>query len=120
MKKFISVIILFLISICAFASDWKEIQSVEVPQGTPIYYNTNHDTGKTKYCIYINGIGVNVSETNAKAFVAGMRRLELVKWYNVKTDSYKYTIRQLKLQNIDFNNINYDSKNKTYDNSSYH
>lgn len=105
MKKFIFIVILSLISICAFASDWKEVQAVEIPQETPIHYNVNNDTGKIKYYIYVDDMTVNVSETNAKAFVAGTRKLELVKWYNPKTNSYKYTVRQLKPKNINLNQI---------------
>ena len=105
MKKFIFIVILSLISVYAFASDWKEIQAVGIPRETPIYYNVNNDTGKIKYYIYVDDMIVNVSETNAKAFIAGTRKLELVKWYNPKTNSYKYTVRQLKLKNINLNQI---------------
>ena len=59
-----------------------EVQCIEIPQGTPVYYYNDSKTGKTKYTIYINGFGVSVSETNAKEFISGRRRLELVKWYN--------------------------------------
>ena len=105
MKKLIFLIVLSLISICAFASDWKEIQAVEILQGTPVYYNTNSETGKIKYCIYIQGHAINVSETNAKEFLAGRRRLEVVKWYSDSKDAYKYTIRQLKPKDINLNQI---------------
>lgn len=105
MRKFISIIILSLISIPIFASDWMEVQCVEISQGTPVYYNTDSRTGKTKYTIYINGFGVSVSETNAKEFIAGRRRLEVVKWYSGSKDAYKYTIRQLKPKNINLNQI---------------
>lgn len=105
MRKFISIIILSLISIPIFASDWMEVQCVEIPQGTPVYYNTDSRTGKTKYTIYINGFGVSVSETNAKEFIAGRRRLEVVKWYSGSKDAYKYTIRQLKPRDINLNQI---------------
>lgn len=105
MKKFILTFIFSLISLSIFASDWKEVQCVEIPQETPVYYNTNLETGKTKYCIYIQGHAVNVSETNAKEFLAGRRRLELVKWYSSLKDAYKYTIRQLKPKDIDLNQI---------------
>lgn len=92
-----------MIPVYAFA-DWKEMQVVEIPQETLIYYNVNN-TGKTKHYIYVNDMTVNVSETNAKAFVAGTRKLELVKWYNPKTNSYKYTVRQLKPKDINLNQI---------------
>lgn len=105
MRKFISIIILSLISIPIFASDWKEVQCVEIPQGTPVYYNTDSETGKTKYCIYIQGHAVNVSETNAKEFSAGRRRLEVVKWYSSSKDAYKYTIRQLRPKDINLDQI---------------
>ena len=105
MKKFIFIVILSLISICAFASDWKEVQAVEIPQETPIYYNVDNNTGKIKYYIYVDDMTVNVSETNVKAFLVGTRKLELVKWYNPKTNSYKYTVRQLKPKNINLNQI---------------
>lgn len=105
MKRFIFIVILSLIPVYAFASDWKEMQAVEIPQETPIYYNVDNNTGKTKYYIYVNDMTVSVSETNAKAFVAGTCKLELVKWYNPKTNSYKYTVRQLKPKNINLNQI---------------
>lgn len=105
MRKFISIIILSLISIPIFASDWMEVQCVEIPQGTPVYYYTDSQTSKTKYTIYINGFGVSVSETNAKEFIAGRRRLEVVKWYSGSKDAYKYTIRQLKPKDINLNQI---------------
>jgi len=110
MRKFISIIILSLISIPIFASDWMEVQCVEIPQGTPVYYYNDSKTGKTKYTIYINGFGVSVSETNAKEFISGRRRLELVKWYNGKKDAYKYTIRQLKPKDINLYSIFEDDK----------
>lgn len=104
MRKFIIISLLSILSLNAFASDWKELQSREIPKGTPVYYSQT-DSGKLKYCIYIQGRSVNVSETNAKEFVAGRRRLELVKWYNIKTCSYKLTVRELKNQNIDLNTL---------------
>ena len=104
MRKFVIILFLSILSLNAFASDWKEVQSKEIPKGTPVYYSQT-DSGKIKYCIYVYGRSVNVSETNAKEFVAGRRRLELVKWYNLKTCSYKYTVRELKIQNIDLNTL---------------
>lgn len=105
MKKIILIFVFSLISLSVFASDWKEVQCIEIPQGTPVYYNIDFETGKTKYCIYIQGHAVNVSETNAKEFSAGRRRLELVKWYSKEKDAYKYTIRQLKLKDVDLNQL---------------
>jgi len=115
MKNIISTLLFIFLFIPIYASDWKEVQTVEIPYGTPIY-KTLTDSGKVKYCIYIKGHAVNVSETNAKEFVAGRRRLELVKWYNKEKDAYKYTIRQLKEKfNIDLNQIfSYYGKNKTH------
>lgn len=111
MKKVITILFLMLFSIPVFASDWKELQTIEIPSETPVYH-TRTDSGKIKYCIYIEGHAVNVSETNAKEFLAGRRRLELVKWYSNSKDAYKYTIRQLKPKNIDLNQIFEDGKNK--------
>ena len=115
MKNIISILLFILLFIPTYASDWKEVQKVEIPYGTPVY-KTLSDSGKVKYCIYIQGHSVNVSEANAKKFVSGRCRLELVKWYNKEKDAYKYTIRQLKQQfNIDLNQIfSYYGKNKTH------
>lgn len=104
MKKFILTLILLFISISIFASNWKEVQTREIPNGTPVYV-IQTDSGKPKYCIYINNYGVNVSETNAKEFIAGRRRLELVKWYDSEKDAFRYTIRQLKNININLDHI---------------
>ena len=104
MKKFFITFLFILVSICAFASNWKEIQSKEIPKGTAIYYYST-DSGNIKYCIYIDGYAISVSETNAKEFIAGRRRLEIVKWYNSEKDAYKYTIRQLKNVNLNLDNV---------------
>lgn len=104
MKKIITILFLILFSIPIFASDWKELQTKEIPFGTPVYQSYT-DSGKIKYCIYIDGRAINVSETNAKEFMAGRRRLEIVKWYSVQKDAYKYSIRQLKNNNIDLNTL---------------
>ncbi len=108
MRQFI--IILFL-SISAFAANWWEIQVIEIPPGTAIYCTVDSQTGKTKYTMHFNGLGVPVSKSNAEAFMAGKRRLELVKWYNPETGAYKYTIRQLKLGDIDLNELIKNAEN---------
>ena len=98
MKKFI---ILFILSLIPFAlygqrrsAEWKEVQVVEIPKGTPVYYSYT-ESGNIKYCIYMRGIAVNVSKSNAEKFIAGQVRLELVKWYSVINNKYKYTVRRI-------------------------
>lgn len=105
MKKLITILLLSFLSTSVFASDWKEVRVVEIPYGTPVYYSQT-DSAKIKYCSYIKGHSVNVSESNAQGFARGQKRLELVKWHNRKTDSYRYTIRQRKEKiDIDLNTL---------------
>jgi hypothetical protein len=75
------------------ASEWKEINSTEIP------YNIEIHTGFTrnnnpKYWIEIQGIKVTISENNYNKFINKEVKLVLVEWYNPTTDKYKYTTRQ--------------------------
>lgn len=84
--------------------EWRELQVIEVPQGTPIYYDYT-DSGKIKYFIKIQDFTVSVTESNAKKFVNGQIKLELVKWQNITNGKYKYTTRQKKSENVDLSKV---------------
>ena len=98
MKKFIILLILSLTSVVLYAqrntTEWKEVQSIEIPKDTPIYYSYT-DNGNIKYYIRIEDIPVTVSKSNAEKFLAKQIRLELVKWYSSVNKKYKYTVRKL-------------------------
>lgn len=99
MKKFIVMLIVGLISIVGLQarenSPWREIQSVEIPSGTTINHGTTRG-GNPKCWIVVEGINVSVSPTSAEKFEKGEVRLELVKWFNDTTKTYKYSTRQVK------------------------
>ena len=109
MKKLIILLLFSIISVCTFASNWKEVQSKEISKGTPIYYYST-DSGNIRYYIYIDDITVSVSEMDAKEFIAGRSKLEVVKWYDSEKDAYKYTARQLKNININLNHVTWQKQ----------
>lgn len=95
------MLLLMFVSAPLFAKgEWRELQVIEVPQGTPIFYE-HTDNGKIKYFIKVQDFTVPVSETNAKKFVNGQIKLELVKWQNVTNGKYKYTTRRKTSENVD-------------------
>lgn len=105
MKQLIVIVAAVLTcSIAATASNWKEVDRIEIPKDTAVYYDIN-DAGKFSYYIIVNDFSVSVSKTNAEKFVAGKIRLELVKWYNIDTGRYKYTTRQRSTANIDLKKV---------------
>ena len=107
MKKCLLALLFVLLSIQLFAdSPWKEVQAVEIPQGTTVYYSKT-DSGNLKYCIKVNDMTISVSEINAVKFVNGEIRLELVKWYNPLSGKYKYTTRRISAnsRNIDLSTV---------------
>jgi hypothetical protein len=95
MKKMWLIITLFIISfiVDAKSSDWEIVQVTVVPKGTPIY-RTYTDSGKVKYTISLNMLGVPVSQANAEKYLANQVELEIVKWRNIYTGKYRYTCRQ--------------------------
>lgn len=100
MKRFIVVLIVGLISIVGLCapknSPWKEIQTVEIPAGTPINHGTTRG-GNPKAWIVIDGnVNVSVSPKSAEKFEAGEVRLELVKWQHSETKAFKYSTRQIR------------------------
>lgn len=104
MKKFLVILLLLTFTIPVIAKDnWVEVQTVEIPQGTPVYYRAT-DSGNIQYYFRINGNVITVSKTNAEKFVSGEVRLELVKWFNRDTQKYKYSVRRL-VQNIDLSTV---------------
>lgn len=108
MKKFILFSIMMLLSISLFSQtgEWKEVQVVEIPQGTPVYYSVT-ESGNIKYCIKLQDMTIPVSKTNAQKFVDGQIRLELVKWYNPITKKFKYTTRKISNseRNVDLSTV---------------
>jgi hypothetical protein len=87
--------------------EWEEVQSVVLPNDTPIYAQTT-DTGNVRYHVKIftpdgNVFSVNVSKTNVEMYRSGLIRLELVKWRSRSTGHYKYTIRRYKPAEADIN-----------------
>ena len=103
MKKILLTIFLALIPILAFA-EWREMQSVEIPYDTPIYYEAT-DSGKIRCYFIIAGMQVPVTENNAYKFKRGEVHLELVKWYDDKTCKFKYTTRRKSNKNIDLQTL---------------
>lgn len=97
MKKIIFLILLSLLPLTTFckSSEWIEVQSVVVPEGTPLYHYYTKDNN-IKYVIVIGDINVPVSTKNAEGYLSGIYRLEVVKWYSQITKKYKYTTRQYK------------------------
>ena len=97
MKKIIFLILLSLLPLTTFcrSSEWIEVQSVVVPEGTPLYHYYTKDNN-IKYVIVIGDINVPVSTKNAEGYLSGIYRLEVVKWYSQVTKKYKYTTRQYK------------------------
>lgn len=111
MKKYILSLLFALISILSIAkgpTEWIEIQSVVIPNNTPIYYKYS-TTGKIQYFLQLTKIGsVSISKTNAEKFLSGEIQLELVKWQSrLDSHKYKYTIRQYKPQesDVDLNDL---------------
>lgn len=102
MKKIIFLILLSLLPLTTFckSSEWIEVQSVVVPEGTPLYHYYTKDNN-IKYVIVIGDINVPVSTKNAEGYLSGIYRLEVVKWYSQVTKKYKYTTRQYKPSQAD-------------------
>lgn len=111
MKKFILILTLCLISFSALSksAEWVELQAVTIPPTTVLNYTYKTDGG-VRYFILVSGMSVTVSKNNAKKFLRGECRLELVKWYNKVTGKYKYTVREYKEnRNIDLNQIYFEN-----------
>lgn len=90
----------FLISILSLVitenSVWQERQCIDLPKGIVVYEGVTK-SGNPKYWLEFDQIGkVTVSPSNAKSYKSGSITLQLVKWYNKDTNSYKYTIRKKK------------------------
>ena len=102
MKKFIFLLILSLIPIigCCKSVEWVEVQSVVVPDGTPLYHYYTKD-GNVKYVFVIGDINVPVTTKNAEGYLSGIYKLEIVKWYSQVTGKFKYTSRQYKPSQAD-------------------
>lgn len=95
MKRFLTFLLFSIISVSLFAENsWKEVQVIEIPKGTTIYYRYADD-GDIKYYFKFDDLIVSVSKTNAKKFIEGTVRLELVKWQHRSTYKFKYTVRQI-------------------------
>lgn len=97
MKKIILLILLSFLPLITFckSSEWIEVQSVVVPEGTPLYHYYSKE-GNVKYIIVVGDINVSVSTKNAEGYLHGTCKLEVVKWYSQITKKYKYTTRQYK------------------------
>lgn len=108
MKKFIFVLIGLLVAVAMSGmattqpqnnkkdSKWVEIQSVEIPAGTPIQEGLTR-TGNPKYWIEIGDMKISVSSGSAEKFKKGQTKLVLVKWQSKEDPGeYKYSIRQAK------------------------
>jgi hypothetical protein len=102
MKKFIFLLILSLIPIITFSksAEWVEVQSVVVPDGTPLYHYYTKD-GNVKYVFMVGDIRVPVTTKNAEGYLKGIFDIEVVKWYSQITGKYKYTTRQYKPSQAD-------------------
>lgn len=90
----------FLISILSLIvsgnSAWQEQQCIDLPKGIVIHEGVTRN-GNPKYWLEFDQIGkVIVSPSNVKSYKSGSITLQLVKWYNKDTNSYKYTIRKKK------------------------
>ena len=103
MKRIIISILFLFIQILLLA-EWREVQVVEIPENTPVYYEAT-DSGKIRCFFLIQGMQITVSERNAYRFKRGDVRLELVKWYDVEKNKYRYTVRQKSNQNIDLEKV---------------
>lgn len=118
MKKFILLITLLLVPVTMFCqkNEWTEVQTVVVPDGTPLYhYYTN--TGNVKYVLSIKDMNIPVSTSNADGYLSGAYKLEIVKWYSPITNKYKYTTRRYKpsQKDIDLQTVfGNDSKPTTF------
>lgn len=75
------------------ASDWEEIQVVDIPQGVDIQWGTTK-SGNPKAWIVVSGMNVSIPPSSAKKFQAGETQLVLVKWKNKETGKLKYSTRQ--------------------------
>lgn len=94
MKRLVIIIAVVLTcNIAAIAANWREVDCVDVPSTTTMYYDVK-ESGKVSYYIVIKDFSVSVSKTNAEKFLAKRIKLELVKWYNPDTGKFKYTTRQ--------------------------
>ena len=98
MKQFI-ILISFVLGILALLSatngGWIEVQSIVVPDGTPLYHYYT-DKGTIKYVLSLRDMNISVSKANAEKYLIGQCKLEIVKWYNQVNGKYKYTTRQYK------------------------
>lgn len=98
MKQFI-ILISFVLGILALLSatngDWREVQSIVVPDGTPLYHYYT-EKGTIKYVLSLRDMNISVSKANAEKYLIGQCKLEIVKWYNQVNGKYKYTTRQYK------------------------
>ena len=105
MKRFILVVLAIVLGSIAMQgqtttqskkqSDWKEVQKVEIPTDIEIHEGLTKN-GNPKFWVVVANTNVTVSSGNAAKFKAGEVKLELVKWQNSKTGTYKYSTRQVK------------------------
>lgn len=106
MKKVLVSIALFIASVTAFASEWKESQTIVLTK--PTIHTGVTRTGNPKWYIVIsdgtNERQVSVSKSNATA-----EQITLVKWVDengkVKYSTRSAGSRRSKVANIDLNNV---------------
>lgn len=98
MKKIIVIAVALLSVFGATAqttkeSPWKEIQTIEIPQGQRIYEGVTKN-GNPKYWFEFGELKVNVSPGSAVKYKANKVTLLLVKWQHSESGKYKYSTRQ--------------------------
>lgn len=114
MKKIIIIAVALLSVFGATAqttkeSPWKEIQTIEIPQGQRIYEGVTK-SGNPKYWFEFGELKVNVSPGSATKYKNNTTTLLLVKWQHKETKAIKYSTRQKErakksTPNIDLNNL---------------
>ena len=101
MKRALLILAVILLPLVSYAgdnkksSDWKELQSIILPQNTQVYEGVNSK----------GNIQVSISKTNVEHLVSGDSNVELVKWFNPETGKYKYTTRKQKTVKKEVPNI---------------
>lgn len=110
MKRALLIFAVILLPLFSYAgdnkksSDWKELQSIILPQNTQVYEGVN-SKGNPKYWIMLTEIQVSISKTNVEHLISGDSNVELVKWFNPETGKYKYTTRKQKTPKKEIPNI---------------
>lgn len=77
----------------SYTSEWIENATIELPQDLKIFSHRTSE-GDTRYWFEIDGLKIYILPVNKEHYLNRTATILLVEWYNVNTDTYKYTTRK--------------------------